>query len=103
MKVEIVLRSPNVESPIYVYRACPCCGDKGLLRFDGEVLCTRCDWDSIGLHVEAMIDDHCRTFKKNRNAVSEQAPDLSDRRLVTKTTSRAIGLSQCVLREVKNG
>ena len=103
MKVEIVMNSLNVANPGTVFRACPKCKSLNLLKYEGEVMCTGCDWDSIGLHVEAMVDDHCQTFRRNRRSSQAQVLPIGVLRPDTPADLPNGFFFSQLLREVKNG
>lgn len=57
MKLELVQyddepkRRPK--KPIDHFNKCPACGDKDLIPLDPDVLCSKCDWNSLVWHVSA--------------------------------------------------
>ncbi len=38
--------------PAAVFKSCPKCASPNLLKCDGEVLCTYCDWNSVEVSVQ---------------------------------------------------
>lgn len=42
-----------VKKPSDVFSKCPKCGSPNLLKFEGDVFCNYCQWDSIILRAEA--------------------------------------------------
>ncbi|MGK5087902.1 hypothetical protein WDW86_10120 [Bdellovibrionota bacterium FG-2] len=41
--------------PSDVFNQCPRCESLGILKFEGEAFCLRCDWDSVRLHVDCQV------------------------------------------------
>ncbi|MGK5086892.1 hypothetical protein WDW86_04990 [Bdellovibrionota bacterium FG-2] len=44
--------------PSEVFKECPRCESPKLLRFEGEVFCLCCDWDSIKLHMDCQMSGY---------------------------------------------
>lgn len=55
MKVEIKTKLPTknqTRRPDSVFKYCPECRSPNIVKVDGEVICTYCDWNSIASSAE---------------------------------------------------
>lgn len=55
MKNRFQMQQTLVRAPATVFQRCPECESPNLMRFEGEVICEYCGWDSISLHLEARL------------------------------------------------
>ncbi len=60
MRLDALNRSLGVKTPAQVFKNCPGCKNEELLEFEGEVLCTRCSWDSVLIHAEVLAEAQIR-------------------------------------------
>ncbi len=56
--------------PSDIFKVCPECDGTNLLRFDGEALCTWCDWNSISFTLDAIGIFAFSLSKVNRSSVT---------------------------------
>ena len=63
--------------PSDVFKKCPECQERNLLRFDGEALCTRCDWSSISSTLDA-IGMFAFTLGGDLLAPESEVPPMED-------------------------
>ncbi|MDB5036780.1 MAG: hypothetical protein JWQ35_308 [Bacteriovoracaceae bacterium] len=40
----------KIKKPAEVFKVCPICDCRKLIRFDGEVFCNGCDWNSVEIN-----------------------------------------------------
>ena len=55
------MRVTPLKDPTKIFHSCPRCLSPNVLKLDGEVLCTYCEWDTVGL--QASLQNPTRTFK----------------------------------------
>lgn len=79
VKYQFINRHPKVARPCDVFKRCPACKAE-LLIVDSDVLCSRCDWNSIEVHVEALLSAQaasCHGARAARPAAKQSLASLS--------------------------
>ena len=63
--------------PVDVFHSCPYCESAQLIKFEEEVICQSCDWNSIATHIEAL--DHVMSTL-DLDQIDPQVTPLSTKR-----------------------
>lgn len=70
-------------TPAEAFKQCPACESPNLIKFEGDVICGYCDWNSIGLRVEARFAARrteglgtIESISAREDAAAEQAQEL---------------------------
>jgi hypothetical protein len=68
---------PKYKRPVDVFPYCPSCETKELLRFDGELFCLKCPWDSLALSAEAIVGyRHLFTVPHNNHKTDQPNTEI---------------------------
>ncbi len=56
LKTKMTTEKPKVKRPCDVFNKCPACECANLISVDSDLICSRCDWNSIVAYADALFD-----------------------------------------------
>lgn len=64
MRLDALNQFLGLKTPEQVFKKCPKCRTDDLFKFECEVFCQRCSWDSVIIHAEALAAAQLRWQQK---------------------------------------
>jgi hypothetical protein len=73
LKQALIGKSGNVRKPDDVFKKCPECGHDDLAHCESDVMClsVHCNWNSIEVYADALMEVRCEEQKKQTEGVSK--------------------------------
>jgi len=68
MDIRISHKHRTVRPPAQVFSKCPRCKSDDLYKFEGDVFCFGCEWNSVDLYAAALADAYFIELKKNNSS-----------------------------------